>query len=225
MGNGGSLVSKVLKITFTVICLIFHVSTGWCVEQTVVYFAVQYGIQDTGSPAPVVGQTDSYLSTLETKHGSLKGNRQVSPKVLSFDFYKTNGSVASGFGLEVQSYEKIYTFENDPSQVDISAVGFLYGLNFYYRGDFWFPFLGFGTGNYSAKVKEELVTGSSTTYGTVFGQVDKPFYYKFGVRIPLNGLGIILTQQYISANFDVSTENKPISLGGTATFIGLYYGF
>ena len=219
------MVSKVLKITFTVICLIFHVSTGWCVEQAGVCFAVQYGQQDTGSPAPVVGQTDSYLSTLETKHGSLKGNRQVSPKVLSFDFYKTNGSVASGFGLEVHSYKKKYTFENDSSQVDISAVGLLYGLNFYYRGDFWFPFLGFGTGNYSAKVKEELVTGSSTTYGTVFGQVDKPFYYKFGVRIPLNGLGIILTQQYISANFDVSTENKPLSLGGTATFIGLYYGF
>ena len=219
------MVSKVLKITFTLIGLFFHVSTGWCVDQTVVYFAVQYGQQDTGNTVPLVGQSDSYLKTLESEHGALKENRQASPKVLSFDFYKTNGSVASGFGLEVHSYKKIYTFEKDPSQVDISAVGFLYGLNFYYRGDFWFPFLGFGTGNYSAKVKEELVTGSSTTYGTVFGQVDKPFYYKFGVRIPLNGLGIILTQQYISANFDVSTENKPLSLGGTATFIGLYYGF
>jgi len=219
------LVSKVLKITFTLICLFFHVSTGWCVDQTVVYFAVQYGQQDTGNTAPLVGQSDSYLKTLESEHGALKENRQASPKVLSFDFYKTNGSVASGFGLEVHSYKKVYTFENDPSQVDISAVGLLYGLNFYYRGDFLFPFLGFGTGNYSAKVKEEIVTGSSTTYGTVFGQVDKPFYYKFGVRIPLNGLGIILTQQHISANFDVSTENKPLSLGGTATFIGLYYGF
>ena len=214
-----------LKLFLTVSCLIFFKTTIWSVEKTVGYFAFQYGMQDTGGPTPVVGQTDSYLSTLETKHGALKENRQVSPKVLSFDFYKTNGSVASGFGLEVHSYKKKYTFENDPSQVDISAVGFLYGLNFYYRGDFWFPFLGFGTGNYSAKVKEELVTGSSTTYGTVFGQVDKPFYYKFGVRIPLNGLGIILTQQYISADFDVSTENKPLSLGGTATFIGLYYGF
>ena len=219
------MVSKVLKITFTLICLFFHVSTGWCVEQTVAYFAVQYGQQDTGSTAPLVGQSDSYLKTLETKHGALKENRQASPKVLSFDFYKTNGSVASGFGLEVHSYNKKYTFENDSSQVDISAVGLLYGLNFYYRGDFWFPFLGFGTGNYSAKVKEELVTGISTTYGTVFGQVNKPFYYKFGVRIPLNGLGLILTQQYISADFDVSTENKPLSLGGTATFIGLYFGF
>ena len=170
------MVRFLLKLFLTVSCLIFFKTTVWSVDKTVVYFAFQYGIQDTGSPVPVVGQTDSYLSTLETKHGSLKGNRQVSPKVLSFDFYKTNGSVASGFGLEVHSYQKKYTFENDPSQVDISAVGFLYGLNFYYRGDFWFPFLGFGTGNYSAKVKEELVTGSSTTYGTLFGQVDKPFY-------------------------------------------------
>ena len=214
-----------VKLLLCGMCLLFCASTGWGVEQTVVYLAVQNGQQDTGSPAPGVGRMDSYLNSLEAKHGALKENRQVSPKVLSFDFYKTNGSIASGFGLEVHSYKKIYTFENDPSQVDISAVGFLYGLNFYYRGDFWFPFLGFGTGNYSAKVKEELVTGSSTTYGTVFGQVDKPFYYKFGVRIPLNGLGIILTQQYISADFDVSTENKPLSLGGTATFIGLYYGF
>ena len=168
---------------------------------------------------------NSYLNTLETKHGTLKENRQVNPRIISFDFYKTTGSVASGFGMEVHSYEKTYTFENKSSQVNLSAVGLLYGLNFYYRGDFWFPFLGFGTGNYSAKVKEELTTGSTTTYGTVFGQVDKPFYYKFGVRIPINGLGIIFTQQYISANFQVATENKPFSLGGTATFVGLYYGF
>ena len=59
------MVDKVLKITFAVICLIFQVSTGWCVEQTMVYFAVQYGQQDTGSAAPLVGQSGSYLSTLE----------------------------------------------------------------------------------------------------------------------------------------------------------------
>jgi hypothetical protein len=219
------LVSKVLKITFTVICLFFHVSTGWCVEQTVAYFAVQYGQQDTGSTAPLVGQSASYLKTLETKHGALKENRQGKSKSVVLRFLQNEWVSCKRIWIGGPQLQKKYTFENDSSQVDISAVGLLYGLNFYYRGDFWFPFLGFGTGNYSAKVKEELVTGSSTTYGTVFGQVDKPFYYKFGVRIPLNGLGIILTQQYISANFDVSTENKPISLGGTATFIGLYYGF
>ena len=98
------MVSKVLKITFTVICLIFHVSTGWCVEQTVVYFAVQYGQQDTGSTVPLIGQSGSYLKTLEAKHGALKENRQVNLKIISFDFYKTTGSVASGFGMEVHSY-------------------------------------------------------------------------------------------------------------------------
>ena len=199
--------------------------TGWCTEDTVVYFALQYGNQDTGSPAPLVGSKDTYLSTLEDIHGNLKENREVTPKILSFDFYKTSGSFASGFGLEVHSYNKSYSFENDSSSVNLSAVGLLYGLNFYYRGDFWFPFIGFGTGNYSAKVQEELNLEGSKTYGTVFGQVDKPFYYKFGVRIPLNGIGIVLTQQYTSANIIVATENKPLSLGGTASLFGLYYTF
>lgn len=214
-----------VKLLLCGMCLLFCVSTGWGVEQTVVYLAVQTGQQNTGSPAPGVGRMDSYLSTLEDKHGSLKENRQVSPKIISFDFYKTTGSVASGFGMEVHSYVKKYSFENDSSQVNLSAVGLLYGLNFYYRGDFWFPFIGFGTGNYSAKLKEELTTGSNTTSGTIFGQVDNPFYYKFGVRIPFNGLGIIFTQQYTSADFQVPTEDKPISLGGTSSFIGFYYGF
>ena len=72
--------------------------------------------------------------------------------------------------------------------------------------------MGFGTGNYSVKVEEQLTTEGSTTYGTVFG-------------IPLNGIGIVFTQQYISADIKVETENKPLSLGGTASFIGLYYAF
>jgi hypothetical protein len=38
-------------------------------------------------------------------------------------------------------------------------------------------------------------------------------------------MGIVLTQQYISADINVATEDKPISLGGTASFIGLYYSF
>ena len=213
------------KLLLTGSFLILFTSTGWCVEQTVVYLAVQYGQQDTGSLAPLVGSSDSYLTTLEDKHGALKENRKVSPKVMSIDFYKTTGSVVSGFGVELHSYNKSYSFENDSSSVNLTAVGLLYGLNFYYRGDFWYPFVGFGTGNYSAKVQEQLTTGSLTNYATVFGQVDKPIYYKFGVRIPFNGVGFIFTQQYISADLEVATENKPLSLGGTASFFGIYYGF
>jgi hypothetical protein len=213
------------KLLLTAAYLFFFTFTAWSKEEIVYYFALQYGNQDTGSPAPVVGRMDSYLSTLVEKHGALKESRDVSPKVLSFDFYKTNGSFASGFGLEAHSYSKSYSFKNDSSLVNLSAVGLLYGLNFYYRGDYWFPFIGFGTGNYSAKVQEQLITGSTTTNGTVFGQVDDPFFYKLGVRIPFNEMGIVLTQQYISADINVATEDKPISLGGTASFIGLYYSF
>ena len=213
------------KLFLATICLLIFTGTAFSKDELVYYVALQYGNQDTGSPAPIVGSEDSYLSTLVDKHGSLREDRYVRPIVLSFDFYKTSGSFASGFGLEVNSYSKSYSFENDSSNVNISAVGLLYGLNFYYRGDYWFPFIGFGTGNYSAKVQEELSTGNKTTHGTVFDQVDNPFFYKFGVRIPFNGLGIIITQHYISADIKVATEDDQHSLGGTVTLLGLYYGF
>ena len=141
----------------------------------------------------------------------------------NIDFYKINGDFASGFGVELHNYKKSFSFGNNSSKVSLSAVGMLYGLNFYYRGDYWFPFIGFGTGNFSAKVKEELKTELSSNNATVFDQVDKPFYYKFGVRIPFNGFGLLITQQYISANMHVDSENEYLSLGGTGTFLGIFY--
>ena len=219
------MVKIFIKFILATVIVFCSTSTLWCFEQTVVYYTFQYGIQHTGIPATGVGRTDSYLSTLENEHGEIKENRQVSPIVLSFDFYKTNGAVASGFGIEGHSYKKIYTFVNDSSQITIQAAGLLYGLSFYYRGNYWYPFIGFGTGNYSAKVKEELAADRIKTFGTVFGQVDKPFYYKFGARIPFNGMGFIITQQYISADIEVATVNKPLSLGGSATLLGMYTSF
>ena len=170
-------------------------------------------------------KNDNYLTSLEESHGQLKENREVNPKVFSFDFYKINGNFSSGFGIEFHNYKKSFSFEKNNSSVDIYTVGLLYGLNFYYRGDFWFPFIGFGTGNFSAKVKEHLITEVSETNATVFGQVDKPFYYKFGIRIPINGLGILITKIYISANMNVNTGNKSLSLGGIGDFLGIYYKF
>ena len=84
-----------IKLLLYGMCLFFCASTGWGVEQTVVYLAVQNGQQDTGSPVPGLGRMDSYLNSLEAKHGALKENRQVNLKIISFDFYKTTGSFAS----------------------------------------------------------------------------------------------------------------------------------
>ncbi|MCH2297013.1 MAG: hypothetical protein MK441_03785, partial [SAR324 cluster bacterium] len=60
---------------------------------------------------------------------------------------------------------------------------------------------------------------------TVFGQVDTPVYYKLGARIPFNSWGLVLTQQYTSANMEVASANKNVALGGVSTLIGRYYGF
>ena len=217
------MVKMSIKILFIGILIFLNSSKVWCIEETFIYFAVQKGEQDATSTTYGSLQKDTYLSSLEEKHGSLKGNREVNPTVFSFDFYKINGGFASGFGIELHNYKKTFSFENNSSSVSLSAVGMLYGLNFYYRGDYWFPFIGFGTGNYSAKVKEKLETESSSTNATVFDQVDKPFYYKFGVRIPFNGFGLLITQNFISANMHVYTENKQLPLGGKGTFLGIFY--
>ncbi len=217
------MVKIYIKLFFLGTIIILGSTKIWCVEDTFIYFAVQKGEQDSSSNSFGALQKDTYLPSLEKNHGSLKENRKVNPTVFSFDFYKINGDFASGFGIELHNYKKIFSFENDSSALSLSAVGMLYGLNFYYRGDYWFPFIGFGTGNYSAKLKEELRTESSSTNATVFDQVDKPFYYKFGVRIPFNGFGLLISQNYISANMHVNSENKHLPLGGKGTFLGIFF--
>ena len=89
-----------LKLSLITTSMLIFTFTGWCNDDSVIYLALQNGNQDTGSPAPLVGRKDTYLSALEEIHGDLKENRDVSPIILSFDFYKTNGSFASGFGLK-----------------------------------------------------------------------------------------------------------------------------
>ena len=64
-----------LKLSMITASMIFFTFTGWCTEDTVVYFALQYGNQDTGSPVPLVGSKDTYLSTLEETHGDMNENR------------------------------------------------------------------------------------------------------------------------------------------------------
>tara|TARA_Y100001970_G_C14249173_1_gene870506 strand:+ start:3293 stop:3943 length:651 start_codon:yes stop_codon:yes gene_type:complete len=212
-----------IKLILFIAFIVFYESKVFCVEENIVFLTVKKGTQDTTRPVPGFENRDNYLASLEERNGVLRENREVSPTGFSFDFYKINGNFSSGFGVELHNFKKTFSFENNKSKVSLSAVGLLYGLNFYYRGDYWFPFIGFGSGNISAKVKEQLITEELETNATVFDQVDKPFYYKFGVRIPLYGFGILISKKYISANMKVNTENKNLSLGGIGTFLGIYY--
>ena len=217
------MVNFYTKISLVIIYIFLFTPKTWCMEENFIFLTFQQGIQDTTQTAQGISNKGTYLSSLEERNGALNENSKVNTRIFSFDFYKIIGNFASGFGIEFHNYKKKYTFENNSSSVNLDAVGLLYGLNFYYRGDYWFPFVGIGSGNYSAKIKEHLKAESSETRATVFGQVDKPFYYKFGLRIPLNGFGIVLTKKFISANIQVDTENKNLSLGGVGTFLGIYF--
>ena len=194
------------------------------VEQTFSYLSIFSGIQDLSASSGALSSKSNYFNSLEGEHGNLKESRKVQPLVIGFDFYRASGSVASGFGIEIQRYKKPFNF-SDGSRLALETLGVLYGFNFYYRGDFWFPFFGFGTGNYSSKIQETFYASGTLTESTIFGQVDTPLYYKLGARIPLNSWGIVFSQQFISADLDVASSNKHIALGGTSTLFGLYYGF
>ena len=141
------MVKKNIKILFIATIIFTYTSNVWCIEESFVFFAFQKGKQDSTDTPPGAVKKDTYLSSLEEKNGSLKENRDVTPTVFSFDFYKINGDFASGFGIELHNYKKSFSFEKNRSSVSLSAVGLLYGLNFYYRGDFWFPFLGWRRGS------------------------------------------------------------------------------
>ena len=220
------MVVKLLFFKIVVFILIFlnQITKIFGIDQTFTFFAYQSGIQNLKASDDYFMKNTSYLNYIVNQHG--KGNKDfvVSPSVLSFDFYRVSNFIASGFGVETTRYSNNFKFK-DNSNIDLSVYGLLYGFNFFYRGDFWFPFFGFGTGNYNAKITENIFTNGSLTNNVLFGQVDSPFYYKFGFRVPLNSWGFQYTQQYTSANMNVETINKEISLGGISNLFGVFIGF
>ena len=218
------LKTRFIRIGLFLMFLILPEGHTLAIEQTFSYLSIFSGSQDLSASAGILGKKSDYFSNLEGEHGQLTGDRKVKPSVIGFDFYRASGVVASGFGIEIQRYKKTFNFSNG-SRLSLEALGVLYGLNFYYRGDFWFPFFGFGTGNYSSKIKEIFNDAGSITESTIFGQVDTPLYYKLGARIPLNSWGLVFLQQYTSADMEVASSNRQIALGGISTLFGLYYGF
>ena len=218
------LMIATIRFWFLMLLLTMLVGQAQAIEQTFSYLSIFSGSQDLSASSGALSSKSNYFNSLEGEHGNLKESRKVQPLVVGFDFYRASGSVASGFGIEIQRYKKLFKF-SDGSQLSLEALGVLYGFNFYYRGNFWFPFFGFGTGNYTSKIQETLYSSGSLTESTIFGQVDTPLYYKLGARIPLNSWGIVFLQQFISADLDVASSNKHIALGGTSTLFGLYYGF
>ncbi len=194
--------------------------TAWAVDETFVTISTQSGTQDTSKQAPILGESEGYIQALERTQGALQSDRTVSLSGVSLDFYRVHGPSAVGFEVKLQRYEKQYLFANG-ANVSLSVQQFLYGVNAYHRGGWWFPFIGIGSGSVYGKVSESLELDGTAYSATTFGQVANPYFFQYGVRFPFGSFGLLLVRQHLSATMQVETEKTPLELGGEATLFGL----
>ena len=198
--------------------------SAWAIKQTFLYFSATSGIQDTARVAPGIGKGESYLSTIATRNGTMKGSRQVKPLQVRFDFYHIMNGWAAGFGIGMSTYANKLTFA-DGSEVSISSRALYYGLTYHLRMGGIYPYFGFGSGSHYARVQELVKINNVWYASTFFGQATSPVYYHLGVRIPFGSWGFFLNQQATSAPLLAPTEAKVLELGGVSSLLGLYWGF
>lgn len=195
-------------------------------NQTFYFWTFKTGTQNTGQPAPLLASQDNYLSAIESDHGKLKGDRQVNPSGVGFDFYRVSGSFASGFSTEVHWYNKEHKF-GDASKVQLEAQAVLFALSTFYRAEFWFPYFSFGTGSYNVKIREKLTATNSTpsTKASFNDSARNVLFYEVGSRFPIDTTGILTGYRFTSANVKVQTIGERLELGGQTFFLGFYWSF
>ncbi len=218
------------KIGFTIL-LMMALQGYWnpvsALGQAFYFVSGKVGSQETGQPAPLIGKADQYLDEIEQDHGSLQENRTATPIGVSFDFYRVDGALATGFGMELNRYTKAYSFA-DNSKVQLEVQGVLFAFSTYYRGEFFFPYLALGTGGYSAKIREKLAATSeetSTTKASFIDAAPSVFYYEIGTRFPFGAWGLLAGWRATSAQLKVQTIAKRLELGGQTAIFGVYYSY
>ena len=184
--------------------------------------SLQGGFQHTG-----YSSNDEYIDTIQKKHGDLTNTRVVNPLIVSFEIYHLQGSLGVGFGLENQRYSTEYYFV-DGSKIYLNAQVNYHNLLLKYNGDLFEPFLGIGTGTYSANVNENLNQTSSTESTEAFMRISNRHSHqgKLGIRMSLYSYcGIMVATYSISAPINVPTENKKLELGGDSIVTGIFCQF
>ena len=217
-------------IIYFIFCMLFMQGYGnpaLALEQVFYFLSLKGGSQNTGQPAPLISSNDRYLEKIKEDHGTWNEDRLADPIAISFDFYQVSGSLATGFGMELNRYNKNYSF-NDQSSVKLEVQGVLFAFSTFYRGDYWFPYLALGTGGYSMKIREKLVNTAQDEENTTASFIDAApsvFYYELGSRFPLGEWGFLVAWRATSAKLKVKTIGKRLELGGQTTFLGFYYSF
>ncbi len=218
---------KLSRLIFCLLILGSYGNSAHALEQVFYLLSLKTGIQNTGQPMPLASKEDQYLKEIESDHGTRNEDRLTSPLAVNFDFYQVDGSLATGFGIEINRYSKNYSFrDNSKVQLNIQAV--LFALSTYYRGDAWFPYFSLGTGSYDVKIREKLRSTSAdeehrkTSY---IDSVSSVFYYELGSRFPFGEWGMLVSWRATSAQLKVRTIGKRLELGGQTTFLGVYYTY
>ncbi|MBF0287326.1 MAG: hypothetical protein HQM14_05855 [SAR324 cluster bacterium] len=224
------MVRHPFKIGITILFVIVlqgYVSHANALGQAFYFVSGKIGSQETGQPAPLIGKADQYLDTIKADHGNLKDDRTVTPIGFGFDFYRVDGALATGFGLELNRYSKSYSFA-DRSSVQLDVQGVLFAFSTYYRGEFLFPYLALGTGGYSVKIREKLVATSdeiSTTNASFIDAAPSVSYYEIGSRFPFGEWGLLTSWRATSAQLKIQTIGKRLELGGQTIIFGVYYSY
>ncbi|MBF0277611.1 MAG: hypothetical protein HQM13_07470 [SAR324 cluster bacterium] len=218
---------KKLFLFFCLLTAQVALKPAFALEQVFYLLNFKFGIQNTGQAAPIGGKDDLYLKEIESEHGTLNENRLATPLAISFDFYQVDGSLATGFGMEINRYNKNYSF-NDNSSVELEVQGVLFAFSTYYRGDYWFPYLSLGTGGYSVKIRENLVSttaGEEDSKASFIDSAPSVFYYEIGSRFPLGEWGFLIAWRATSAQLKVQTVGERLELGGQTSLLGVYYNY
>jgi len=184
--------------------------------------SLQGGFQHTG-----YSSNDEYINVIQEKHGELTNTRVVNPLIVSFELYDLHGKFGMGFGLENQRYMTEYHFYNG-SKIDLSAQVNFHNLLFKYKGDLFEPFLGVGTGTYSANVWEHFNAIASQESTKAYMRISniRSNQGKLGIRMSLfSYCGIMLSTYAISAPINIPTEDKKLELGGDSIVTGVYCQF
>jgi len=186
-------------------------------------FSVLGGLQQTS-----YSSNDTYIDKLKQKHGTLTSSRVVVPLAFTYEILQRQGSVSVGFGFENHRYFADYEF-NDNSTIRVGTKGLFHTLLLSHQGESWEPFLGVGTGTYSANVTETLratSSGDNATKAKMRISNTHSYMGKVGVRFALLGdCGVSLAYYAISAPITVPTEGEQLELGGDSAITGIYCKF
>lgn len=167
------------------------------------------------------GNGEDLFNKLEAAHGAKKGGRAVETNSVELDIYGVSGAhTGLGVGVEMLGYNHAWVLA-DGLKVHMSAKGVLFTFKTFLRLGSFYPFFGFGLGNYYVNY-DETPTGPSLR-----DSPDTVYNMRVGMRILFGRLGLLLEAGQTRARLPILTDvgKATLELGGPYSNAGLFWVF